>query len=124
MATGLLFPCLGVNILMDSRRCRWMEMEDEIEYRETDDVTLEEAERLRHFDDGSVFEWVCPFTREPCGDVDLCWSALELRDLHRHDSELSLHDFAKKFNVVKDCALTNAKYLVRKHRIRVLLIPK
>jgi hypothetical protein len=101
-----------------------MEVCDEIEYRETDDVTLEEAERLRHFDDGSVFEWVCPFTREPCGDVDLCWSAYCLRDLRKHDPKLSLCGVAKEFNVVKDCGLTNAKYLVRKHRIRVLLIPK
>jgi hypothetical protein len=101
-----------------------MEAYDNIEYRETDDITLEEAERLRHFDDGSVFEWGCPFTREPCEDVDLCWSAFVLRDMHRHEPKLAGWRFAKKYDIVKDCSLTAAKYLVRKHRIRVLLIPK
>lgn len=97
---------------------------DSIEYKETDDITLEEAERLRHFDDGSVFEWVCPFTRDPCFEVDLCWAAYMLRDYRRYNPKLSGWAAAKEFGIVKDCGVTEAKYLVRMHRIRLLLIPK
>lgn len=101
-----------------------MEPCDSIEYKETDDVTLEEAERLRHFDDGTIFEWVCPFTREPCENVDLCWAAYCLRDAHRHKPKMAGWAAAKEFGIVKECSLTAAKYLVRMHRIRLLLIPK
>ena len=101
-----------------------METCDSIEYRETDDVTLEEAERLRHFDDGSAFEWVCPFTREPCENVDLCWGAFCLREEHRRAPWMAGWAVAKEFGIVKDCGLSGAKYLVRMHRIRLLLMPK
>jgi len=101
-----------------------MEPCDSIEWKETDDVTLEESERLRHFDDGSVFEWICPFDRSPCENVDLCWAAYCLRDEHRHKPKMSGWAAAKEFGIVKNCGLTNAKYLVRMHRIRLLLIPK
>jgi len=67
---------------------------------------------------------MCPFTNKLCGVSDLCWSAMMLYDLYRHDSEgLSLCDFAKKYDIVMDCSPTTAQYLVREHLLHTKLCP-
>ena len=66
---------------------------------------------------------VCPFTNEPCGVSDLCWSAFTLCDLHRHGYDLSLSDFAREYGVVKECSHTTAGYLVREHLLHTKLCP-
>lgn len=66
---------------------------------------------------------MCPFTKEPCGVSDLCWSAFMLCDLHRHAQDRSLGDFAKEYGIVKECSPTTAQYLVREHLLHTKLCP-
>jgi len=53
---------------------------------------------------------VCPFTHEPCGVSDLCWSAFCLCN---GDSD----------GIVKECSPTTAQYLVREHLLHTKLCP-